>query len=500
MKQIVSHFQKAPYFLLLIPVYYLLYLVEDYHPLFTYRHLLELASLFFVFTGILCFAFCTWFRPKGRDYSVAFAVVFIIYLYFDPIRDSVKSIFPSLAKYSVLLPVLLVLLFALFRQCSRMQGKSPRLYLYFNTLMAILTLLTVFQVGNANLQKQKVLLPAWLDAGDSMKMRPDIYYIVFDGYSASRTLKEHWGYDNSGIDTFLRAKGYYNANLSTSNYNFTPLSIGSILNLDYYKKIETDTINFRMFWTAARDIRHTVLPSFLAKHGYRIVNHSIFELEGENKPPMDFSYLNDRRKLIFAKTLSYCMIDDLGWNFNLPDWLVKIHRKTNKELLDIMETDLEKLVKNYSSVKATSARRFSEPVFVYGHFVLPHDPYYFDSLSNVFPKKEWMVFDGREKATRYLQQVKHTNTWIRDLSTTLVHDAKRPRVIIFQSDHGYRSFIEKKDSCLEFNNLTAVYFPDGDYKYLYDSISAVNTFRVVLKKYFKEEIPLLKDSAVYLRH
>ncbi|MDQ3277751.1 MAG: hypothetical protein M3Q06_05465, partial [Bacteroidota bacterium] len=49
-----------------------------------------------------------------------------------------------------------------------------------------------------------------------------------------------------------------------------------------------------------------------------------------------------------------------------------------------------------------------------------------------------------------------------------------------------------------FRNLNAYYFSDKDYGMLYDSISPVNTFRVVLNKYFSQSFPLLKDSSFYL--
>jgi hypothetical protein len=50
-----------------------------------------------------------------------------------------------------------------------------------------------------------------------------------------------------------------------------------------------------------------------------------------------------------------------------------------------------------------------------------------------------------------------------------------------------------------FYNQNAVYYPDGDYSALYDSISGVNQFRVVLNKMFGQKLPLLRDSVIFLR-
>jgi len=43
--------------------------------------------------------------------------------------------------------------------------------------------------------------------------------------------------------------------------------------------------------------------------------------------------------------------------------------------------------------------------------------------------------------------------------------------------------------------LNAYYFPDNDYSLLYPEISPVNSFRVILNKYFKTGLSLLKDDA-----
>jgi hypothetical protein len=45
-------------------------------------------------------------------------------------------------------------------------------------------------------------------------------------------------------------------------------------------------------------------------------------------------------------------------------------------------------------------------------------------------------------------------------------------------------------------DLNTYYFSDGNYSTLYDSISPVNSFRVILNKYFKTGLPLLKDSTI----
>ena len=67
------------------------------------------------------------------------------------------------------------------------------------------------------------------------------------------------------------------------------------------------------------------------------------------------------------------------------------------------------------------------------------------------------------------------------------------------SDHGYRYIKDGGAYSWFFNNQNAVYFPDGDYSLMYDSISNVNQFRVVFNKLFRLNLPLLKDSVIFLQ-
>jgi hypothetical protein len=48
-----------------------------------------------------------------------------------------------------------------------------------------------------------------------------------------------------------------------------------------------------------------------------------------------------------------------------------------------------------------------------------------------------------------------------------------------------------------FSILNAYYLPGCDYSQLYDSISPVNTFRVILNHYFGTEFELLKDESFF---
>jgi hypothetical protein len=62
---------------------------------------------------------------------------------------------------------------------------------------------------------------------------PDVYYLIFDGYSRNDYLQSHWGIDNMAFTEQLEALGFYIADDSVSNYTYTIASISSALNLQY---------------------------------------------------------------------------------------------------------------------------------------------------------------------------------------------------------------------------------------------------------------------------
>jgi len=99
----------------------------------------------------------------------------------------------------------------------------------------------------------------------------------------------------------------------------------------------------------------------------------------------------------------------------------------------------------------------------------------------------------------YVMQVAYTNKFvIAPIVDSIFAHARRPFIVIFQGDHGYRDYPREKID-LEFENFNAIYFPEGKYDMLKDTMTSVNTFRIVLNQFFNQQLPLLNDSTVYLK-
>jgi membrane-anchored protein YejM (alkaline phosphatase superfamily) len=135
-------------------------------------------------------------------------------------------------------------------------------------------------------------------------------------------------------------------------------------------------------------------------------------------------------------------------------------------------------------------QRNDKPHFVYAHLLLPHQPYFTDSLGNV------LDIETQEKnkyqASPYLQYLQYANSKIQEMAKSIVQ-ADSNSIIILISDHGYPDY-PKAEQDLVFNNFLAIHVPDNKYNQLQNIKSNVHLFPVLLNTYFHQQIPLLKDS------
>jgi hypothetical protein len=67
--------------------------------------------------------------------------------------------------------------------------------------------------------------------------KPDIYYIILDGYARADVLSNLYGYDNSDFIKPLEQRGFNMASQSRSNYPRTLLSLASSLNMKYLEPV-----------------------------------------------------------------------------------------------------------------------------------------------------------------------------------------------------------------------------------------------------------------------
>jgi hypothetical protein len=111
-------------------------------------------------------------------------------------------------------------------------------------------------------------VPTVSDPGTGAAGAPDIWLIVFDGYTGQGVLQSQYGLDNSAFLDSLRALGFQVAEGSRANYVLTVLSLGAMLNWEYLHDPEGRVQDLRSAEERLEDNR-TVLE--LKGMGYEFV-------------------------------------------------------------------------------------------------------------------------------------------------------------------------------------------------------------------------------------
>jgi hypothetical protein len=351
------------------------------------------------------------------------------------------------------------------------------------------------------------------------KYHPDIYLIILDECASLQTIKEEWGYDNSAFADFLRDKGFFVAENSESRYNQTAWCITSLLNLDYVTgPVDKSTVmNFNTgpevisgngkdkfsnnldFNEVMQKLNNNYLTNYLKEQGYKlIVLEGISHIQSSFKIKnidISFSY-QDLKKADRSRYL-------------LDAFYLELINKTMIKPFDMFFQINQTFNINYTGAQyiisylKTKVYQIESPKFIYAHIMSPHGPYVFDRKGDyVGPitadgQRVGGVIPAKNTVNEaYLEQYIHICNEIKSIVNNHIQQrSPADPIMIIQSDHGPRPYdVYLKNRMNSFKVFNAVYFPDGDYRNLYDSIAPVNTMRVLLNKYFGKNYLMLEDK------
>ncbi|MBI1781329.1 MAG: sulfatase-like hydrolase/transferase, partial [Sphingobacteriales bacterium] len=318
--------------------------------------------------------------------------------------------------------------------------------------------------------------------------KPSVYFILLDEYFGSKGLKEYFNYDNSCFENKLKQNGFTIITNTKSNYHYTVFSMASILSMDYIKDMGEQTVyNQYGYYKATLGIRQNEVCKIFEKQGYDIVNYSDFDMEG-HPAGQGYHLLPSGQALISNRTMYYQV------KKNLPYFLARYAKFTGmaNELAErYIEINEQRLNKTLEEAKPNTQK----PSFTYLHLNMPHVPYAYDSSGNKVLAKWFGNLTLKQKDEMYLQYLIYTNKKIAGFIDSLQTKTDHKAIIILLSDHGYREALNKT-LALAHENFFAVYEPQSKGAFQKDSITSVNTFRILLNDLFKENLPLVKDSLV----
>lgn len=481
--------RSRPYFfhVLLVPVFYILHLVNQFYAVLPVFMTLKFL-LYYLALSILVFLAAKSLLSSAIKAACWTTFTLALFFFFGPFYDFLRKIHSPvwLSGYSFLLPVIGFTVIIVFILIKRTTGSLKKVNSFLNILFGLLVLseimIVIFHAGTTGNKRYGTPALSAQISSTGRDHKPDIFFIVFDEYASSLALKKYLNYDNSRLDTGLRKAGFYISEKSSGNYNSTTLSLASTFNMNYFDlPLEGRPSSFAEPGRTG-SINSAQIVSILRSAGYDFRNIGVFNVE--DKPCPGQPFFNDLLpRVLYLQTLAGRIYDDL--------W------PRHESFTQARQRAIQNMSNIYTAMNELKTES-DTPKFVYIHVLMPHTPYCFDRNGNFL---EYPVYHAGKSTddSLYIGQLEYANKFILEMAGTLKEKFQRPRVVIIEGDHGKRDRRYPYDRQKQFMNLNSYYFSDHDYSMLYESVSPVNSFRVILNKYFNMQLPLLKDSSVLVK-
>ncbi len=397
------------------------------------------------------------------------------------------------AAYALLWPALL---FVEVRRKWEVRALSSAL----NLMVLALVCFQLAWIGSFEWRRLHTVLPprpatTWISCAPSApQARPNIYFIVLDGYAREDVMRELYGYDNRPFLRALEAAGFQVAHHARTNYCQTVLSLGSCLNLGYLDSLcramgpmATDRTPL------AQAIDRNETTRFLRSRGYRIVAFA----SGYDGTAMQSADVY-RRGLAGVSEFQSTLLQStplifLGRAVGLFDE-TPAHRQARHVL--------------YTLEHLPEAGRSPTPVFVFAHIIAPHPPFMFcadgsireDADSTGFEDGQTVCGSPRRYVREYRAQAEFISQRMPQVIKEILARAPRPTAIILLSDHGPGSTLDFNHMHTmllkeRFGNLLALRLPGQPSVHLPDDASTVNMCRLVLHACFGANLPPLPSAS-----
>jgi hypothetical protein len=480
-------------FLWLLPVFFVVHGYVGFYDLIPLRSAFSLLFTYWLATGVLVLLCLLIFRKAEKATLFAFCLL-CLYFFFGALQDFLQEYFRKsfVTRYGFLLPLFLLLFSVLFYHLKKVTHFPDRLFRYLNVVLILLLFWDIGIVSKKITAGENVIIK-----GQQPRLspcttcaKPDIYLIVTDGYSGNVALNRFFDFNNAAFEEALQQRGFQITDSSSSNYNYTVFSMGSMLNMNYLNtngnlnQVENLSVAFHA-------IGRSRVVSFFEQMGYAIYNFSLFDLKKQPAPIVK-TLMDFNKSPLTTQTFLYRLEKDIGYHV---EPVLKYIRVKKQNALD---TDLKNNRKVDSLTREVSQQKNQAPKFVYAHLMMPHMPYYFDSTGNKVPDASLLDPLFERSKDGYLQYLIYSNKKILELIDYIQQHNATPPVIFLVSDHGNREYLQSINAgdfqCL---NLNAISIPGNENPLFYKGMSNVNFFRIFLNKQFGQTIESVKDSSIF---
>jgi hypothetical protein len=383
----------------------------------------------------------------------------VVYEFFD--RLYYRGLWPlnNIHRYLVIF-YLLVYAFMLWR-IKRSRHDFIKINYFLNALIILLLLYNAISICFTHTGRVLAEGPSLTSETIQFHTRqpkPDIYYIVLDGYASSRVLSDYFNFDNTAFTESLRQKGFRICDSAFANDYYTSASLATTLNFEYNNGTADDVLR----------IRNNRLFRILKQNGYNIWH----------------------MKSGYAITSFFSLADKTIWIGGPNEFEKNLFKYTVLRLDDLLGLFAYQRLQSQFDLMGEMAVQEGSPKFCFMHFVAPHPPYIFDRNGQRQSKQKFA--ENWEPKELYIDQLIYVNKQMQKFLDRLT--AVNPgAVVILQSDHGPWIKAKNREDVFEARSQVFYAFYAPRQVKIPSRTSLVNTFPYLLNGLFNCGLDTLPD-------
>jgi hypothetical protein len=474
--------------------------------------------------GMVLWVLLTLILRNARKAGIAVAIFILFFFTYGRLYEVMENSGVFVPKHVYLLPVSLLIWGGCVYFIRRARRDFRTTTTVLNVVAVALIAINIFNIASyeINLASRDAGTPQESPAQTTgsvaeLSVLPDIYFIILDEYAHPDTMKEWYDYDNSEFINSLEDKGFSIASQSKTRSPQTPQCLAQVLNMEYLtpgweyspevdRYIERGTHRWfypSLIWNDVtfRKIAYNEVADFLRARGYKYITFVSSARWGDymkDSSDLYFNYFaNDFKNAdpLWISESQYFETAATPWisAFQETLWQTTMLRLFYYDMVGGEHEIAHRSRTLYTMEHMKILPEEQGPKFIFTRLVCPHSPLIFGPNGEYISRENYKNFaDKKFFRDQYIFITKE----IEKVVDALLEKSETPPIIILQADHGIRpkapGIVIGPDEWQKI--LNAMYLPGMNYSEISDSISPVNTFRLIFNHYFGANYTLLEND------
>lgn len=338
--------------------------------------------------------------------------------------------------------------------------------------------------------------------------RPDIYFIIPDGYPSDAWLRSAMNYDNSKFTEALNNRGFVVAHHAQANYASTLVSLASTLNMQHYSSNPTPFFDLDYLRLSIAD---NIVARQLKELGYSYIQllsgflmpSPMADINRDYTPrgPIDIKdqHRNVSSAIRYGPQADSVPHHDVGHFYKQSFISLYIDTTLLRPFGSLLVRMLYDQSKPYGLFAAErflqtiedvrSIVSMPEATFTLIHLLKPHGPTVFNEFGD--------MIEHIRKPTHqeYFAEFGFTNSKFLELIDLILDGSSNQPIIVFQGDHGstYGKIGTRDGKLTHFDTYAAYHLPDTFSIDLPEPYTLINTFPLILNEVFGTEYEMQED-------